>query len=430
MEICQRCNIRTSIIYCVTCKLFYCLKCDKEIHENLNDCIHQRKNQILSIINLKNVLKDLNPSIIDYVPKYSYSNNKYGKIKKNKNDFFSNFNDDQLATSLSCNNSMNNINIKYDPKTDNTIYKYKSFFDNKNNEDEKSPIDNFEYNLFKFTTPRSNKRHTKSSNNLNTKSIHDFNTEVNYLLTIIDQQDTIIKSLSLKIKNLEQQINERNLYKISNQTKDEEFYNKKLDEMKNIFQEEKKKIISYYENEIQKNYEAYNASKEKYLKIIQEREDQLQEIINSNKIEKSELINIITQLQNDKENINKDYILLSEINQKLNDDKENMNKQINNYEIKLQKADNDKKEIENNLNKVLFNSTNKKHRNKNIQNESNRKNKLRNNKRNGTDKYNNPKNNYSRNQSSNKIKNVNNNTMSKKMNNKNKKSKSLSKYKI
>ena len=72
---------------------------------------------------------------------------------------------------------------------------------------------------------------------------------------------------------------------------------KKIEEINNIYQCEKEKIIGNYEMTISKLNDGFSDSKEKYLRVIQERENNFKQFEENVNKEKNELNSIIDKLK-------------------------------------------------------------------------------------------------------------------------------------
>ena len=327
MDKCQKCKNKIALIHCNSCSSYFCLECDRLTHNIPKNKNHKRKNNTSSFLNIDYIKRNLSNK---HNINYKTPNNKDKKDKKDKADKNKEF--------ISQNNFYK-IKDKEDPNI-HLIKRLENILNNNIDINEQN-IKNEIYLQYKNDFNKFYK-YIKITNLKN-------NIDINKLLNIIEEQDTIINSLFKKIYFLKQQI-KQNIFidkKMLNErpfdmnkiTKDEKYFNKKLDIINKIYEKQKEELIKEQEDKILKIKMEYDIVKDRYLSIIKEKD---------NNIKTNEEINeIIKKLRLDQNNININSNKLSKINDELNINEfclsghidELINK-LGNLNIKVQRKEN------------------------------------------------------------------------------------------
>ena len=327
MDKCQKCKNKIALIHCNSCSSYFCLECDRLTHNISKNKNHKRKNNTSSFLNIDYIKANLSNK---HNINYKTPNNKDKKDKKDKADKNKEF--------ISQNNFYK-IKDKEDPNI-HLIKRLENILNNNIDINEQN-IKNEIYLQYKNDFNKFYK-YIKITNLKN-------NIDINKLLNIIEEQDTIINALFKKIYFLKQQI-KQNIFidkKMLNErpfdmnkiTKDEKYFNKKLDIINKIYEKQKEELIKEQEDKILKIKMEYDIVKDRYLSIIKEKD---------NNIKTNEEINeIIKKLRLDQNNININSNKLSKINDELNINEfclsghidELINK-LGNLNIKVQRKEN------------------------------------------------------------------------------------------
>ena len=289
MKKCQKCKKKIALTNCNSCSSFFCLECDRLIHNISKNKKHKRANITTSLLNLEKN-KKIN-SFDDKIIK-----NRKGKVNI-KGDM----------TKYNFHKAKNKELNKEDPNI-HLINKLKNNLDNNFSIENQNILYKNDFNkLYKYI------RITNTKNNI----------DINNLLDIIEQQDIIINDLFKKVYYLKQYIKENNCFdktkagtnEISfNIKKDEKYFEKKLDIINKIYEKQRQELIKEQEEKILKIQKDYDDIKDKYISIMKGKENHFEKKEEINK----EINKVLNKLLLDKKNLNLNNNQLSKINKELN----------------------------------------------------------------------------------------------------------------
>ena len=123
------------------------------------------------------------------------------------------------------------------------------------------------------------------------------------------------------------------------------FYKKKIEEINNMYQCEKEKIIGNYEMTISKLKDGFSDSKEKYLRVIQERENNFKRFEENVNKEKNELNSIIDKLKEVNSTSEKDQNELIKMNDVLKQALEQVNNELGKTKEDLKYSNKENKKL-------------------------------------------------------------------------------------
>ena len=123
------------------------------------------------------------------------------------------------------------------------------------------------------------------------------------------------------------------------------FYKKKIEEINNMYQCEKEKIIGNYEMTISKLNDGFSDSKEKYLRVIQERENNFKQFEENVNKEKNELNSIIDKLKEVNSTSEKDQNELIKMNDVLKQALEQVNNELGKTKEDLKYSNKENKKL-------------------------------------------------------------------------------------
>ena len=170
---------------------------------------------------------------------------------------------------------------------------------------------------------------SKFNNEIETKKLEDEkNLKIDKLQNIINSQNDIINSLKLKINELESTMNDkestylkkdRDISHMNNEKEDlENYYKNEIEQLKKKHTEEKASLISEYEYVIKQVSSELDVNKNNYLKALEEIKEK-----------ENMMKNMADKHENEKDEINKNYMKLEQQNIR---DKKNLMKL--NYDLK------------------------------------------------------------------------------------------------
>ena len=180
---------------------------------------------------------------------------------------------------------------------------------------------------------------SKYNNGIETKRLEDEkNLKIDKLQNIINSQNNTINDLKLKIKNLEDKMDEkesiylkreRDIDNILNEKKDlENYFKNEIEQMNKKHNEEKASLISEYEQVINKISSKLDTNKKNYAKALEEiaeKENLMQNMVNKVNNEKQQMDNNVIKL---KEKNSKDQKNLMKLNYDLKIESENKSEVI------------------------------------------------------------------------------------------------------
>ena len=288
MERCKDCKKKVGLIYCNSCSSFYCLECDKLIHNCPKNKSHKRSNYTYSLINSDNIKNKDDIKKEKFKAYICRANSNCQKDMGKKDPNIRLINKLELNLDNDLQYSIKNINKK-----------------NKEN-----------YNL-EYSNDFNKIYHVIKVNN------YKNNIDVNSLLNIIEEQNNIINDLFQKLIFLKEQVQKNNMYEKNN------YFDTKLDIINKIYEKEKEDLIKEQNEKILEIQLKYNDIKNKYMSFINAR--------NNNLNENNDINNIVEKLKLDKNNININNDKLSKINEELNITEFCMNSHIDELIDKLEK---------------------------------------------------------------------------------------------
>lgn len=334
MENCERCKAKIADFKCENCIRFFCANCDSFVHSLPSKIGHKRIFINTSFIQNKN----LNSNNSSNLPNNNIINN------NNLNTY---------------NNSQNNINEK-------VILKL--------SEREKEDL---RKKIKKLTEELNNTKRilygniNENINNIKENNLEDNSTEkdtqIENLIKELNNQKEINLKLNKKIKeydnyiellNQEHKIEINNLNNelenITNQKNSiDNFYKVKIEELHNLYQTEREKIILNYEMQITKLNDGYSENKKKYMKLMKERENYFKELEKNSKKEKNELNSIIDKLKDFNSISGKDQNDLMKMNENLKKALEEVNNELEITKENLKNTNKENKKLLKKNNKIL-----------------------------------------------------------------------------
>ena len=334
MENCERCKAKIADFKCENCIRFFCANCDSFVHSLPSKIGHKRTFINTSFIQNKN----LNSNNSSNLPNNNIINN------NNLNTY---------------NNSQNNINEKVilklsEREKEDLRKKIKKLTEELNNT-KRILYGNINENINNI-----------KENNLEDNSI-DKDTQIENLIKELNNQKDINLKLNEKIKeydnyiellNQEHKIEINNLNNelenITNQKNSiDNFYKVKIEELHNLYQTEREKIILNYEMQITKLNDGYSENKKKYMKLMKERENYFKELEKNSKKEKNELNSIIDKLKDFNSISGKDQNDLMKMNENLKKALEEVNNELEITKENLKNTNKENKKLLKKNNKIL-----------------------------------------------------------------------------
>ena len=345
MEICDRCKIKIADFKCEDCIQFFCVGCDSYIHSLPSKIGHKR---IFININFKQIPNN----IID-----------------NKN----NINENIIHNSLN----------KKDNDIDNPILQL-SEREKSNLKKKMIELNEELINIKKLLGERINIIHNhlddiniKNKNKVNKinkenediiKNINlDKDTQIQYLIDELNKEKEINSKLNEKIKEYENYISltkNQNLYEINNLNSNlenikkekyliEDFYKKKIEEIQEINEKERERIIRNYEMQLSLLNENYSQNKKKYFELFQDRENQFNQYKNDSIKEKLELNSLIDKLKEMNTTSGKDQNELMNMNDTLKKALEDVNNELEITKLNLNNTNKENKKLVKKNTKIL-----------------------------------------------------------------------------
>ena len=336
--ICHRCRIKSSEFFCKECNSSLCTECDKFVHSSLKRS-HKRE-KVKSHKKSNSIVSDLNTN---YETNLNFYPNRM--IDQNNN-----------------NNKENGINESIKYYNDSNIYNYDSYSSNKINFSSQTPerifysIDNDGLNkkfmsktLYDINRNYNNNNDINKENNIvsyrsksnshnnsyimnNTQIIPNISSRyINQIKDIYEQEkrglilkvNKLTQELDATKKNLTERIEylHKHLYEVENKHKkelNESKFNNEIEQLKKKHTEEKASLISEYEYVIKQVSSELDVNKNNYLKALEEIKEK-----------ENMMKNMADKLENEKDEINKNFMKLEQQNIK---DKKNLMKL--NYDLK------------------------------------------------------------------------------------------------
>ena len=394
MSLCRNCKVNISKYECSTCNCLYCLKCDSYIHSFPSKRLHRRKYILLNnndssdnpivnqnIINLKSYIisKENNISVSHNLP---LDNNSQMSIKEGNNILNDNNNikenininnvisnnslyeketqDDEIEKdknkiiiqNINYNDVQNNYNvdnIEYDNSLNNDIYLKKLSFlseeirdvsENFNNRIE--DLHQYFLNIDKNKQLKMKEDNIKNLNEVNSISL-DKNTQIQQLKEILEEQISIIAQLKNENINLGnilnnnkkefEKLNFSKMKLIEENKKCEEIFIKKINEIMELNQIEKNKLIEEYNEEMINLKNNYEKKIEQFEYGFKERNKNLNDYLENKNKEKRDLSIMIDNLKLENSNKIKECNNLKNSNEELEkvfDNKEKLYKAMKN----------------------------------------------------------------------------------------------------
>ena len=201
-----------------------------------------------------------------------------------------------------------------------------------------------------------------NSKNLNEISVISGEKEgmIKQLKCIIADQRELINKLKernqeleielIETKKLKEQYAEDKLALRNDKVTQEDFYNKKINELNKMHQEDKQKIMAQYEMQIEKINDNYRQNKEKMMDMIKERESQLNSLITNTKSEREEFNGMISKLKSENEAQNASNSDLNKFNEELQSTIAGLNEQLEIVKGKFEETNKDNGDLMEKLN--------------------------------------------------------------------------------
>ena len=356
MEVCARCKVKVADFKCNNCLSSFCAGCDTYLHSLPTKLNHQRifinpnmkqipnnlQNNFSSLSNIdcnpsnlnNNIENNISNSYINNTPTEFMSKKYVNEIKeiyeKEKNDLKKKI----IELTKDLNSTKKNLEERID-----YLHQHLNELNSKNKND----------------LEKINVEHKKEITNI----ISEKDSQIQFLMEEVNKQKEIILDLNNKNKEYEIIINknkEEYCNEINNLNYDLEnlcheknrmecFYKKKIEEINNIYQCEKEKIIGNYEMTISKLNDGFSDSKEKYLRVIQERENNFKQFEENVNKEKNELNSIIDKLKEVNITSEKDQNELIKMNDVLKQALEQVNNELGKTKEDLKYSNKENKKL-------------------------------------------------------------------------------------
>ena len=388
MSLCRNCKVNISKYECSICNCLYCLKCDSYIHSFPSKRLHKRK-YILSnynnssdnpkvtqnIINLKSYIisKENDISINHNLPldnnikeenNILYDNNEL-KENININNIISNDNQNEkekqdneiekdknqiiIQNNNEIKNDFNDNNIEYDNILNNDIYLKKLSFLGAEIRDASENFNNRIEDLHQYfhNIDKNKQLKMKEDNIKNLKEINSIssekNTQIQQLKEILEEQNSIISQLKNENINLGnilnnnkkefEKLNFSKMKLIEENKKCEEIFIKKINEIMELNQIEKNKLIEEYNEEMINLKNNYEQKIEQFEHRFKEGNKNLNDYLENKNKEKRDLSIMIDNLKLENSNKIKECNNLKNSNEELEkvfDNKEKLYKAMKN----------------------------------------------------------------------------------------------------
>jgi hypothetical protein len=293
---CNRCRMREADFACDSCDPFryFCANCDGHVHSSSSKRLHVRKilekvKEKLGSVDFDN-LKSFSTnhrtignnldnsyhtnnllSVVDYVNMKTIHGNSFmqSPIKNSTQDFETQKLQDKISA---LDNQLENVQIILNEKISNLQFQLEEN-NKKYNLNLKILNDEHTLEMRKILSEKDGEIRNLKNKNM---ELEKLNSELNFRL----------EQGNLKINQLDNKFNEfLNRNEMDHKKRDYDFedlksYNdNRIKLITENFNQEKTKLINYYERNLDKLNNGYKESKEKYLSLLSQREDDIKEII-------------------------------------------------------------------------------------------------------------------------------------------------------
>ncbi|MCQ2819468.1 MAG: hypothetical protein MJ252_19570 [archaeon] len=345
--LCNRCKSKQGTIMCGQCSPYnvFCLECDQTVHSYPSKMNHEREkifcntqpqlNQSQNNTFFSSMQTYNSPSNLSY-ERDSDENKNTGSVSKNYINEIQKIYEDQKEQLINKNyllqKNMNENAQTYESRIGELEQQLKEET-KKNGMNVKVLIENHEDEIKRIVQEKDAQINYLYSQNYDLeKANKELMAKVNEYSELLNQNKIMYSD---KVSSCENTI--KNLNKDCEDMRD--FYEKKITFYTQNFASEKNKIISAYENTIEKLNDGYIDSKNKYLSVIHQRDCEIKDLINSHKSETDTLNSQISTL---KEEIN----VLKGDQERLLKNKDELEAEINTLTNLLERS---KKEIKFNI---------------------------------------------------------------------------------